>query len=159
MSSPSPHGGPPVTFVHGPYPRIDYAPGTVSDPPRLSVGDIHSPLASSAPTVSPGSTSDIGALGAGFTPPDDGDHNIGDIGHGASGIIPKLTLPAYDDLPPTTELPATSAVGDDEVPWQDEGPSQTPAAQTTSTTQVFSPRTVEIGVNQPWPGSQRHGGE
>ena len=119
----------------------------------MSIGDIHNPLASTAPGVSPGSTADIGALGG---PIDQGIEDIGNIGHGASGIIPNLIVP-HDDLPVGIELPPTSAINPMVPPWQDQSPSQTPAPQTTSSTQVWPGRTVEIGVQQPWPGTPRTG--
>jgi hypothetical protein len=69
-------------------------------------------------------------LDGGFRPPDDGNADIDNIGHGASGVRPDLTLPAYDDLPPTTELPATSAINQVVPPWQNP-----PVAYTTTFTQ------------------------
>jgi hypothetical protein len=113
-------------------PKIEYAPGTVSDPPQLDIGGIHDFHASPAPTIDPGSTADIGSLGT----PDDGDHSIGDIGHGPSGVIPSLTDPAYDDAPPTTSLPATSAIAGT-PPWLNPPPIYT------SPFQVFDPSTGE----------------
>jgi hypothetical protein len=143
MSSPASHDGPPVTFVHGPHPRIDYAPGSVSDPPSLSLGDLYDPRDTSRPGLDPDSTCDIGALGLGG-PVDQGIEPI--IPEGASGsVIPRL-VPAHDDLPTPIELPATSAIAG-EVPWQN------PARpQTTPTTSVWPGAQTVIGVNEAWPG-------
>jgi hypothetical protein len=101
-----------IDHTVGPYPRIDYAPGTVSDPPPLSVGDVHDFHASPATTIDPGSTADIGDLG----PVDQGIEPI--IPEGPSGVLPKLLLLSDDDLPPHTDLDATVAIGDEQVPWQ-----------------------------------------
>jgi hypothetical protein len=52
-------------------PRIDYAPGTVSDPPQVDLGDVH-----------------------GLHDPVQGVGSVDGVDDGPSGIIPKLTLPA-----------------------------------------------------------------
>ncbi len=110
-----------------PHPRIVYQPGTVSDPPELSVGDIHNPKASPSPTVSPSSNANIGALGSGFPTVDQGIQDIDGVGHHASGIRPSLA-PYHEDLP-ATELP-TSAINQDEIPWQAEEPGRIPPKYT-----------------------------
>jgi hypothetical protein len=82
----------------------------------VSIGDIHDPTASSAPTVSPPSDAPIGDLGGDDYPVDQGIESIDGIGEGPSGIRPLLTLPSDDDLP--TDLPPTSPISG-QVPLQD----------------------------------------
>jgi hypothetical protein len=162
MSSLTPHDAP-FTVVHGPgafggYARLP-AVDSVAQGGDVSPGDIfYSPLSSPAPTVSPGSTADIGALGTSFAVPDDGDASIGTVGHQASGVRDDgLALPANDDLParlpelsdappvpPSTGLAATSPIAGD-VPWQDP-----PKPYTTAGTQVWDAVSgVPIGTQQP----------
>jgi hypothetical protein len=114
-------------FTDTPYQGSELSPDpdpSVAAGGDVSLGDIHSPLASTAPTVDPPSDADLGGLGT-----DDGD-SIGDIGQGPSGIIPSLTDPAYDLPTPTTELPTSAIAGT--PPWH-----TPPKPYTTPTTQVW----------------------
>ncbi len=157
---PAPTGGGGIDHsVHGPKPHIEYQPGTVSDPPQLDLGDLHSPLASPAVNIDAPSTADVGGLAG----PVQGIQSVDGIGEGPSGIrvdlstpdIPlPIRLPGLADAPPppTSTLGPTSAVNEQVPPWHDQGPSHTPAPQTSPTGGQVWDSTVEIGVNQPWPG-------
>lgn len=115
-----------------------------------SVLGVYDPRDSSRPGVDPDSDADIGGLSHGDHVPkgDQGIELVDGVGEGPSGIISEL-VPMHDDLP-GTELPATSPINEQVPPWQDP-----PKPQTTSTTSVWPGRTVHIGVNTPWPGSQK----
>lgn len=133
-------------------------------PDSLSVLDVHDPKASSAPTVSPPSTADIGGLDHDFSDPDS-DIDLGDLasmycvfcgecdgdcdcpGEGASGIS--------DGLLPTD--PAQSGVGG-QVPWTaNPQPNTTPHQQTWGRSAPPPPRvpyTCPI-IGNPYPRSLR----
>lgn len=138
QAGPGPDPAPAESIEHTPLgmkPRIQYQPGTISDPPQVSIGDIHHDFGENpAPTVDTPSDAPIGALG-------DGDADIGAIGHQASGTRVDLFTPPNDLPTPISGFPATSPVAG-EVPW--ENPAK---PYTTPTTQVFSPGDgARIGV-------------
>ncbi len=145
----------------GPKPRIHYQPGTVDETPDLSIGNVHT--FNDDPTRPP-STAPIGGLGPSAS---QGIQPIDGIGDQASGIRVDLTTPS-DDIPLSIRLPGladappdppTSSLGPTSPiagtpPWHQQGQSDTPAPATSATTQVWPGRTVSIGTNTPWPGTQ-----
>jgi hypothetical protein len=86
--------------VRQPFTAATYQPSDhgIDDPDvahsgPVSVLDVHDPRATPAPTVDPAASADIGGLGKGDYPFDDGIESIDNIGEGTSGTRPDLALP------------------------------------------------------------------
>lgn len=86
-----------MTSPHStPYHKVVHGPDTIGDYPIVDLGDIgDDPTASPAPGVDPPSDAPIGALGSTIDA-------IAAIGESPSGVRLDLSLPADDDLPPTS---------------------------------------------------------